>query len=369
MYSQLTITNLLQLVGWRAWHNSDVPSLTAANTTTDSGLFYNDSGSLVNLKNIYACMPEGHTLDTYLTQLKTDVINNSLEILFKRKNLDRQTKDLLSDNYLFNGPGRVANKVQKEGRFVGFEIQLSLYQGIKAEIDEIWTQVDTIQNPLTIYVFHSSKLDPVKTIDLNLTKINEVERHVLTDTDIIELYYVSNNNSPGGYYYLGYFEDDLTGLAINRDAKFLTDCCGTNFVSQRRGYFESITPFNVSSSDLNGTQIWDEISVNRISNNNYGLNIRTSVKCDLTEFITRNKQQLTTLLKTVMKQFILDLYMNSNNINHIQGLSAEKVAYFKEEMNKNKEIEKAIEEVNFNFEGHSPCFPPVRRNTVRHTSL
>lgn len=369
MYNNQTVTSLLDLIGWRAWHNTDAPSLTAVNTNSASGRYFNEANGIVSLKNIHSCMPEGHDLNDYLIQLKTDVINRALTLLFQRKALDMQTKSLLSDNYLFNGPGRASNTITKNGRFVGLRIELGLYQGVKAEIDEIWTQVDTVQGPLNLYLFHSSKLDPIKVIALNLTKVNEVQRHILTGADIIEMMYVSNNNSPGGSYYLGYYENDLAGKAINRDTKLMTDCCGSNFVGQRRGYFESITPFNVANQHLAGTQIWDDLHTNKISNNNYGLNIRSSVKCDLSEYILRNRSQLVELITMVMKKYVLELYMNSNNTNHIEGFSQDKAAYLVKEMEDNKELDNAINETNFNFEGQSPCFPRARRHRLTHTSL
>lgn len=369
MYSKATTTKLLDLIGFRSWHNTDVPALTAANTTSESGDVYNPSNGIVNLKNINACMPEGIDLDAFLVNLKTDVINESLKELFAKRKLLRHTKSLIKDNYLYNGAGRVVNQVSKNGRFVGFEIKLSVMHGVKAEIDEIWTQLTAIQNPLNIHVFHSSRLDPLQTVALDITDFNEVQRHKLIDNDIINLHYVDDSHSPGGVFWIGYYENDLVGNAVNRDKDLTRDCCGSSFVAQRRGVFDQVTPFYVKSTDLNGTQAWDEIHVNNVSNNNFGLNLRMSVKCDLTEFIVRNKMELVKLFQVMMKKNVLQLYLNSTNVNHLEGIAEDKAAYLLEQIEKNKEIENSLKEVHFEFEGNSPCLPRVPTGHYKSGSL
>lgn len=370
MFNKDTVkSDLSTFIKFRGWHNTDVPALNAGNLASSTDYIYNTNDGIVNLLNINACKPKDKDFNTYLDELKGDVIEEAIKMLFDMRKLHRHTKELLKDNYLFNGPGRIADKVSTNGRFVGYRIEPTLQQGMKVEIDEIWTQFDTVQSDFDLHLFHSSRLDPIKTIRLNRTRINEVERHKLTGADFIEMFYVNDNYGPGGYFYLGYFESALTGQAISRNKDLTIDCCGTSFVGQRRRMFDRVTPMYVTSNNLNGGQMWDNINDVLISNNSFGLNLRLSVKCDLTEYIIRNKEALVGLLKAVMKKNVLSLYFNSNQVNHIEGLSKEKVAYLVNQMEEKKEIENKAKEVHFEFENRSPCLPYVKRNQVRHGSL
>lgn len=372
MYSNSIISSLQGLIGWRAWHNSDVPSLISVNTNTSSGRYWNDSNGIVSLENIQACMPDGIPINDFLQNLSADVIIDSLDSVIRRKKLDRQTKEVIKDNYMFNGAGRVVDTITKNGRFVGYQIQLALAHGLKLVIDEITTQFDTTQVDFPIRVFHSSQVEPLKTVLITRAIANSVETHNLTGNDVINLTYVDSTHSSGGYFWIGYFEDDLTGMAINRNQNItnINGCggCGVNFAKARDG-FTRITPFYVKQENLNGSNTWDRIHTNEVNNNSYGLNFRMNVVCDLSDWILKNKSVFTEIFLVKMKKKVLELYFNSNNINNIKGFSVDRVAYTIKEMEKEKEIENAIDNANFEMEGNSPCFPYVRRNHVTYGSL
>lgn len=50
----------------------------------------------------------------------------------------------------------------------------------------------------------------------------------------------------------------------------------------------TIKPFNVSNSELDGTNLWDIEKTRYENSNNYGLNFKFSAHCDITEVILQN---------------------------------------------------------------------------------
>ena len=217
MFNPTTIQNCMtSLLGWRNDANPDVPQITDPNLLqTDSGLIYNDFHPLLTIENITNTIPEDKTINDYLNEKVNSGINKAMTKVVLEKKLNESTKTLLNSSKLFDGIGRFQDTVISNGRFVGVELEIFPTYGAKVIIDKIGLQFTQTQTNLPIYIFHTSQIDPIQTITASTTKSNSLEWLTLSQT--IDLSYLSDNYDSGGMYYIGYFQDDISGQAIKKE--------------------------------------------------------------------------------------------------------------------------------------------------------
>ena len=71
---------------------------------------------------------------------------------------DKATKSLIENKILFDGTGRLTNKIENRNKLVGFEIDTVRSKGVTVKIDKIGLQM-TEPGSYTLYIFHSMYLD------------------------------------------------------------------------------------------------------------------------------------------------------------------------------------------------------------------
>jgi hypothetical protein len=160
---------------------------------------------------------------------------------------------------------------------------------------------------VTMYLFHSSNPNPIKTIDINRTQNGMMQWFTMDD---LILPFVSENNDSGGTWYLVYWEDSIGQQeAIKKDYDFGKQPCSTcnqyeynNHVSWSK--FLQVSPFYTIPSDKDSRMLWDIDNNMYNSNGNYGINLQVSVECDLTNFVIEQKR---IFANAVSKQFALDM--------------------------------------------------------------
>jgi len=196
-----------------------------------------------------------------------------------------------------DGAGRQEDTITASGRFVGFEIRLKRANNIKAVINYIGLQFTQIQTNLTVYLFHSSQKTAVGTWTLTsgaATSFDWLSASSPT-TGSNEMHYVnySSNIDSGGTYYIGYFEDDITGSAIEKEL----GCSGGGYPNStyKWSQWAQIRPFEVESDHLDGTNIFDIDEIG-YSGTNYGLNFSFGIESDITEMLINQKALLVNAL-------------------------------------------------------------------------
>jgi len=250
-------------------------------------------------------------------------INKLSNQIFTNKKLNESTKTFLDSVQVVDGAGRIEDTVTGAGRFVGFEINLRRINNIKAVINQIGLQLTTSQT-LTVYLFHSSHKAAVGTWSLTNSTAHTFDWKTATATSgTNELNYVnySGDIDSGGKFYIGYFESDLTGSAIKKDFD-----CDTTYKWSR---FADIRPIEVPSGGLDGTNIFDINDVG-YSSSNYGLNLSFSIKTDLTEMLTENKELFVDALGYQFASDMLQgmIFNSDSRINKIQDTATRNaVAY------------------------------------------
>ena len=218
-------------------------------------------------------------------------INKLCNQIFTNKKINESAKTFLDSVQVIDGSGRLEDTETASGRFVGFEIELMRINNIVAVINQIGLQFTSVQTDLTIYLFHSSQKAAVGTWVVTSDGATSFDWQAATSptTGTNELHYVnySNNINSGGKYYLGYFEDDITGSAIVKN-----DCTDVNYKWSK---WAKINLISVASGDLDGTNLFDIDGV-ACTDSNFGLNLSFSINTDITEMLVGEKAKFVNAL-------------------------------------------------------------------------
>lgn len=371
MFNPTTIQNcMISLLGWRNDANTSVPQITnTALLTSNSGLYYNDFHPLLLIENIANTLPEDKTIDNYLTEKVNSGINKALTKVVLEKKLNESTKTLLNSSKLFDGIGRFQDTVISNGRFVGVELEMFPSYGAKVIIDKIGLQFTQTQTNLPIYIFHTSQLNPIKTVTATTTKASSLEWLTLSET--IDLSYLSDTYDSGGMFYIGYFQDDISGQAIKKDFNFIDGPCNTcrgganaMKVWNERLNFVRIVPVEVANGSLNGTQMFDYTKRKYNATNNFGLNFGVTVQCDISQYLCEQKLILTDLIGKQVAVDILNDMKHSTRLNRIANVSQNMIIRDLEgdretfEPGLAKRLSDSVKAVDFDFSKiDSPCLP------------
>jgi len=285
------------LFGLMGFNNSE---LTAELQQTETGEYFNRVHPLITYSNIVAIAPQKIDISVWLKEVVIAAGTRVVSELFERKKLQDNAKTILEDLYLFDGGGNINDLEIKQDRFVGWEINFKNSRDLAAIIQQVGTQF-TQENPdFNLYLYHSSKNEPLQTIPLNLQQRGGIEWSEIS---------AIMDGLNKGVYYLGYYEKDLIGQAVKRRDDLTRAPCSTcNYYNisayKKWSSYIDIRPFFISSKNLSSDLTKWNATPNYVNNTNFGLNIQLSVECDLTAFICRYRK---ILAKTIGLQVAVDL--------------------------------------------------------------
>lgn len=386
-----TVTDLFGLVGFEQTKDANIPALDADLLTSRSGkVFTKGTHELVSLENLYLTAPDFSRYDTALTKetlfsdhlkdMASTAITNVLHGVVNKKKLHELTKDTLTQTNLFEGVGRLSDKIIKQGRFLGFLLETKEGRlGVLPIIRKIMLQVSE-QNPnLNFYIYHPEQSTPLATIpagswavsnSFNTVKVNQLE-NTLLDT-AFESY---------DKLIVGYYEDDLTGQAINKEWQCNKAPCGGCNPANKTMYWAwanniHLHPFEVQAEDLD-TVAQTQFSATAMQfkyNTNWGMNLEIAINCDLSEFIIQNQNSL---IDAISLQFAVQgleqlLYNTRENkvseqtrslaLTGLNGTEGSPGLY--------KKADQAIENLSFDFSNfNSPCLPCNNKSGVKIKSV
>ncbi len=312
-------------------------------------------------------------LDSFLKGSAAKVLAD----IFVEKKIAGATKSVFESVQVFDGSGAIIDKEIKSGRFVGYALRMFTARDLTAVIRRLGTQFSQANPDFKLYVFHSSQSVPLKVFNLALSKSNAFEWTRLLDSgqDYL-LRYLSDDHGPGGMFFIGYYEDDLVGQAINREYSFsIPPTCGScsasfYYYEQWSKYFE-ILPFSVKASnlvgllptDIGGPFLWDmnqmEISYSR----NFGLNLDISMRCDVTDFLCREANIFSNILIKQVTVDLLNAIAFSTRNNAIAKETRDMAMYALNNKDNNtpgvlKQLEKAKAAINIDTSDlNSDCLP------------
>lgn len=368
------------LVGFIQPYDPAYPQIDEALLASSSGIRVPHLHPLVSMENIYNTAPEfdlydyapatAQTLSTWLADKYDAAVRDLFADLIRYKRLEESNRQLIESLMLFDGVGSYSDRIIKRGRFCYLEVVTNKQQGLTVTIDRIGLQLDQAQ-ALTLYVFHSSQVEPVQTVPLQVTKAGSFQWHTVN----ITLQADGADYSPEGKFYIGYFEEDLTGQAIKRESTWgrspCVGCNGWNLAAfQKWSRFVSVMAGSVPAGSLpDAATLWDERAGTYDTTTNWGLNLSLTVSCDLTGFFITNKARLADALGLGLAVKLLEEIAYTTRMTGIadktRALALQDLSLEDKDSFKNKYLSE-IKAVAVDFSGmSSQCLPCQHRRGLK----
>lgn len=288
---------------------------------SDSGYYYNDAHPLITLEHITLATKQYHdqNISEYLNRVQDSAIRDAIKWTILDKKVREITKNRFDNNLLFTGAGSLNDIILKRGRFVGFKIKMINDNNMTIILNRIGTQFTSPQTGLDIYLYHSSQQDPIGTITLNTTAVNSFAWTEIPST-FPRLRYHSRQYDAGGFFLLGYYENDLVGQAINKKYTFGKRPCGScnrtqlNYWNNYSQYM-SVIPVEVSNSQIIPAKtLFDIDDLGYSTSQNWGINLDMSSGCDLTDYFIQEKHMfVNAIYYHVAKSILTDIAYSSRN--------------------------------------------------------
>lgn len=257
-------------------------------------------------------------LSLYLEDVFRNSIDETVQEVFLRKKLSRQTKTLLQNQRLSTTSGGFNDRVINEGDLVGCEFKLKHNQNIKAVLNQIGFQLTGPQT-FNVYLYHSSQLEPIATKEIVHTKTGSFEWHELD----FDLNFKNDLHDAGGVFYIMYDQNNLGVQAIKKKHNWHKPPCSycnrseINYFNlyTKYLYLRTVRVKAVNRNQDNDIHLWDLEKTQYVSDNNFGLNFEWTVKCDLTNYIISQKQVFAFALKEMVTKKLLENMSNSTRQN------------------------------------------------------
>ena len=291
---------------------------------------------------------------------------------------DKATKSLIENKILFDGTGRLTNKIENRNGLVGFEIDTVRSKGVTVKIDKIGLQM-TKPGSYTLYIFHSSNPEPIYTLTFVKTKANSLEW--FKPKDDILLPYESANTDAGGSWYLVYKQSELpeNAQAIYKDRDWSTGPCKACSRSEFLAYqawsrYIEIHPFYKSENEE-----FDPEIMNFTYDKNYGINLEVSAYCDLTDFIVKQRAMFQDVLsKQVAIDFLREFAYNPNVRTNRHSINASKLDILTEldgdsnsmrQSGLSYELDIALKALSISTQGLDRVCLPCVNNGIKYRSI
>lgn len=417
---------LFHLVGWK--QNYDLSNITLSDnlTQTESGMYFQQIHPLLTLDNLQSIAPDfqNYNWQVYDTNkayksgevvqiedslykaiqdvpVKTSISDTSywtktnpfsewledktkasiVKLVNKFINMklaDKASKSLIENKTLFDGTGRLTNKIENRNRLVGFEIDTVRSKGVTVKIDKIGLQM-TEPGSYTLYIFHSSNPEPIYTLTFEKTKANSLEW--FKPKDDILLPYESVNTDAGGSWYLVYKQSELpeNAQAIYKDRDWSTGPCKACSRSEFLAYqawskYIEVHPFYISEDEE-----FDTETMNFTYDCNYGINLEVSAYCDLTDFIIKQRAMFQDVLaKQVAIDFLREFAYNPNVRTNRHSINASKLDILTEldgdansmrQSGLSYELDIALKALSISTQGLDRICLPCVNNGIKYRSI
>lgn len=417
---------MLHLVGWKQSYDLSDIMLSSNLTQTESGVYFQQIHPLLTLDNLRSIAPDFQNynwqvhdvnkayksgevvrVDDFLYKAiqdvpaETDILDSEywtetnpfsewleektkasiVKLVNKFINMklaDKTTKSLIENKILFDGTGRLTNKIENRNRLVGFEIDTVRSKGVTVKIDKIGLQM-TEPGSYTLYIFHSSNPEPIYTLTFEKTKANSLEW--FKPKDDILLPYESANTDAGGSWYLVYKQSELpeNAQAVYKDRDWSTGPCKACSRSEFLAYqawsrYIEVHPFYISEDEE-----FDPEIMNFTYDKNYGINLEVSAYCDLTDFIIKQRAMFQDVLsKQVAIDFLREFAYNPNVRTNRHSINASKLDILTEldgdansmrQSGLSYELDIALKALSISTQGLDRVCLPCVNNGIKYRSI
>lgn len=417
---------MLHLVGWKQSYDLSDIMLSSNLTQTESGMYFQQIHPLLTLDNLRSIAPDFQNFNWQVhdankayksgevvrvddslykaiqdVPAETDILDSEywaetnqfsewleektkasiVKLVNKFINMklaDKATKSLIENKILFDGTGRLTNKIENRNKLVGFEIDTVRSKGVTVKIDKIGLQM-TEPGSYTLYIFHSSNPEPIYTLTFEKTKANSLEW--FKPKDDILLPYESANTDAGGSWYLVYKQSELpeNAQAIYKDRDWSTGPCKACSRSEFLAYqawsrYIEVHPFYISEDEE-----FDPEIMNFTYDKNYGINLEVSAYCDLTDFIIKQRAMFQDVLsKQVAIDFLREFAYNPNVRTNRHSINASKLDILTEldgdansmrQSGLSYELDIALKALSISTQGLDRVCLPCVNNGIKYRSI
>lgn len=417
---------MLHLVGWKQSYDLSDIMLSSNLTQTESGMYFQQIHPLLTLDNLRSIAPDFQNYNWQVhdankayksgevvrvddslykaiqdVPAETDILDvdywaetnpfsewleektkaSIVKLINKFINMKlagKATKSLIENKILFDGTGRLTNKIENRNRLVGFEIDTVRSKGVTVKIDKIGLQM-TEPGSYTLYIFHSSNPEPIYTLTFEKTKADSLEW--FKPKEDILLPYESANTDAGGSWYLVYKQSELpeNAQAIYKDRDWSTGPCKACSRSEFLAYqawsrYIEVHPFYISEDEE-----FDPEIMNFTYDKNYGINLEVSAYCDLTDFIIKHRAMFQDVLsKQVAIDFLREFAYNPNVRTNRHSINASKLDILTEldgdsnsmrQSGLSYELDIALKALSISTQGLDRVCLPCVNNGIKYRSI
>lgn len=257
--------------------------------------------------------------NTWLRDIYNAAVIGLLQDIVLAKRMNESTKQVIDSLKLFDGLGRLGDRVVNDNNFVGVEISLNRQEGLSVIIDQIGVQLDSTKN-FSFYLFNANDFAMKKIIPCIFNRTGGFAWQKVKDA---VLNYLDENESSNGVFWLGYYQKDLeTTQAINRAMTWSYPPCVTcnewNALSfSKWSRHVKVRAFSIpalSDRTLTGTPTYSDTV-------NYGINLSLTVSCDLTNLFIKYKNALASGLALKLSLKLLSEIAFTTRINVISDIT------------------------------------------------
>lgn len=320
MYRLTEIVNdFSKLVGWEG---------VEALERTDSGLYFQEAHPLLTLRAMESIKPKDETIEGYLGRLTRGGIKKVVSKFITEKIANVESRNIIDKRCLFDGSGRKEARTHSSGKLVGFEITPLRGNGITTTLNKVGLQFIGNTGVIKLYLFHSSKSEPIATKECNFTNSNG--SFMWFDLDWC-IPYMTEETNGGGSWYVVYDQNALPDYmdSINFGRDWSREPCGTCNKGDVQLYrmmtkYATFSPFYVAVDDWDG-MLWDIEGNIYCNGNNYGLNFMFTMSCDVTDMVISERSLFAHAIQLqVATDALRALALNPEvNVNRVQ-FNAEK---------------------------------------------
>ena len=374
----------INLLGWRHHHNPVEYTIKDELTKSESGQYYQDFHPLITLDNIRSIAPEfDSNKDSMFSdwlKIKTEAsILKAIETFYSTKLTDKTIRNILESKALFDGAGRLTDVVRNTNSLVGFEIIPVRADGATLKIEKIGLQFNMNGN-FNLYLFHSSSPEPIKTTEVEYTKNGGIQ---WMDADM-HLPYMSESTDAGGSWFLCYNQKELPegmmAIEKNRDcSKEPCRCCSSSEYASWQAWSQYLEVHPFKTPSPSEMKMWDIEDNLYTYTTNYGLNLKVTMECDLTDIIIEQRRSFQNVIGLqVAADMIREFAYNPNfRINRMQqNFSRNELLY---ELDGDSQgykksgilhrLDKAMEALVIDTTGINRVCMPCKSNGIRYRTI
>lgn len=305
--NKLIQDNLLGLVGFRTSYDPNTPNLNTVNTESESGLYFNNISNFVSVKNIYDTQEYAdiseNDFNSYLTNEINEVILSLVKSVIMEQSHTYESCAMFpyeQDFSSVNSPGT---------GFVGVKIKPNTNKSVMLKIGSIAASFNAAST-FYIYVFSSELRDRANylyrqqvTTSANKAVKYNVNWDLSLSNESLRTTSTNNYNNLGGAYYIGYYEDDLSGAsAYKRDFE------ASPVFKQPYNTWMEFGRYLLDGEKINPKN-YDGLS------DPYGLNLEYLVTTDFTSQIIQNKHLFARGIQLQMAERVINNILTTSRQN------------------------------------------------------